>query len=378
MKGLILLKKIIIVGAGILGASTAYHLARDGADVTLIDREEPGRATDAAAGIICPWMTQRRNKAWYFLANKGAHFYPSLIEELASLGETQTGYAKVGALAIQDAGKIDKMEAMTESRMAEAPGMGQVERLSLAESMRRFPLIETEEMEGLHVAGGARVDGRALRVALVRQAISLGTRYITSDATLVQENGCITGVLIGEEIFEADRIILTAGAWLPSLLAPAGIEIDVRFEKAQLLELSMPEASETSSPVLIAPHALYVLPTQNGITLGSTHEKTTNFDTRPTIKGQVELLQKAIALMPKAGDAELTATRVGFRPYTPDSLPIIGHLPDQEHVIVANGLGASGLTIGPFLGRELSRLALGEELEIDLSLYPVDRAISAQ
>jgi len=378
MKGLILLEKIIIVGAGILGASTAYHLARTGADVTLIDREEAGRATDAAAGIICPWMTQRRNKAWYFLANKGAHFYPSLIEELASLGETDTGYAKVGALAIQDAGKIDKMEAMTESRMAEAPGMGQVERLSLEQSKRRFPLIETEEMEGLYVAGGARVDGRALRVALVRQAISLGTRYITSDASLTQENGSVTGVRIDDELLEADRIILTAGAWLPSLLAPLGIEIDVRFEKAQLLELTMPESCDSSQPVLIAPHALYVLPTKNGIMLGSTHEKTTTFDIRPTVRGQVELLQKALTLIPRSGDAELTATRVGFRPYTPDSLPIIGHLPGQEHVIVANGLGASGLTIGPFLGRELARLALGEDLEIDLSLYPVDRAITAE
>lgn len=65
----------IVVGAGILGASTAYHLAKAGAQVTLVDRQDLGQATDAAAGIICPWLTQRRNKAWYQLAKNGAKFY---------------------------------------------------------------------------------------------------------------------------------------------------------------------------------------------------------------------------------------------------------------------------------------------------------------
>ena len=66
------MKSFIVVGAGILGASAAYHLAKKGADVTLIDRGERGRATDAAAGIVCPWLSQRRNQAWYKLAKGGA------------------------------------------------------------------------------------------------------------------------------------------------------------------------------------------------------------------------------------------------------------------------------------------------------------------
>ena len=56
------MKEFIVIGAGILGASTAYHLARAGVVVTVVDRNDPGQATDAAAGIICPWLSQRRNK----------------------------------------------------------------------------------------------------------------------------------------------------------------------------------------------------------------------------------------------------------------------------------------------------------------------------
>ena len=84
-------KKIIIIGAGILGASTAYHLSKTNTDVTLIDRNEPGQATDAATGIICPWLSKRRNKAWYHLAKNGAKIYPNMIKELEEAGEKETG-----------------------------------------------------------------------------------------------------------------------------------------------------------------------------------------------------------------------------------------------------------------------------------------------
>ncbi len=94
------MNKYIIIGAGILGASTAYHLAKAGADVTVIDRRDEGQATQAAAGIVCPWLSQRRNQAWYQLAKSGAAYYPQLIAELENAGETNTGYAQVGALSV--------------------------------------------------------------------------------------------------------------------------------------------------------------------------------------------------------------------------------------------------------------------------------------
>src|SRR5690625_876331 len=92
--------KVIIIGSGIVGATTAYYLAKNNIHVTLIDRNEPGRATDAAAGIICPWLAQRRNQAWYTLAQKGARFYPELVESLATDGEEDIGYDQVGAIQL--------------------------------------------------------------------------------------------------------------------------------------------------------------------------------------------------------------------------------------------------------------------------------------
>ena len=65
-----------------------------------MDRQQVGQATDAAAGIVCPWLSQRRNKAWYKIVKGGARYYSSLIQQLEDDGETDTGYNRVGAISL--------------------------------------------------------------------------------------------------------------------------------------------------------------------------------------------------------------------------------------------------------------------------------------
>lgn len=168
------MKKVIVIGAGILGASAAYQLAVMGAEVLIIDRQDPGQATDAAAGIICPWLSQRRNQAWYRLAKAGARFYPELISQLKEGGEAHTGYARVGALSIHtDESKLDRIEERVRMRLADAPEIGVITRLSAGQTRERFPLL-AEGYASVHISGAARVDGRALRDALLHSAQQQG------------------------------------------------------------------------------------------------------------------------------------------------------------------------------------------------------------
>jgi D-amino-acid dehydrogenase len=87
------------VGARIVGASVAYHLARRGVAVVVIDGVEAGWATGAGAGIICPWTDPDDGPA-YRLGADGARYYPELISMLAEDGETGTRYQRVGALCL--------------------------------------------------------------------------------------------------------------------------------------------------------------------------------------------------------------------------------------------------------------------------------------
>jgi D-amino-acid dehydrogenase len=102
--------RVVVVGAGIVGASAAFHLAQRGAEVDLIDDDTPGRATLAGAGIICPWLSQSRDPRYEALAFAAVRYYPEIVARLAAAGETGVDYASVGGLVVGPAG--DQLEAV--------------------------------------------------------------------------------------------------------------------------------------------------------------------------------------------------------------------------------------------------------------------------
>ncbi|MFD1040565.1 NAD(P)/FAD-dependent oxidoreductase [Virgibacillus byunsanensis] len=370
------MKKYIVIGAGILGASTAYQLAKRGADVVIVDRNDKGQATDAAAGIVCPWLSQRRNKAWYQLAKGGARIYPDLIKELANDGETETGYSQVGAISLHtDLTKLVDMEKRALKRREDAPEIGEITLLNEAETHKRFPLL-AEGFGSVHVSGGARVDGRALRDALILGAQKHGATMKYGGARLEHVGAQITGVAIGDETIKADSVIATSGAWMNELLSPLGVEFDVTPQKAQIMHLQAPDLDTAKWPVVIPPTNQYMLTTDDHrIIVGSTHEDHVGFDKRVTAGGLHEILSGALKLAPGLAESTVIETRVGFRPFTPGFLPVIGPLPGYNGLLLANGLGASGLTMGPYIGSELAKLALDEKMEIDISNYDVAGAV---
>lgn len=370
------MQKIIVIGAGILGASAAYHLAKSGADVTLIDRGDKGQATDAAAGIVCPWLSQRRNKAWYQLVKGGARYYPQLIAQLEADGETETGYKRVGAISLHhDPEKLEKMAERAIKRREDAPEIGEVTILSPAETKELFPPL-AEEYGSVFVSGGARVNGKAIRNALVNAAIKYGATLLNGNASIIHESERAIGVQIEEQRLLADQVIVTAGAWSKELLETLGVTFKVTPQKAQIVHLEIPQTDTSSWPVVMPPTNQYILTFENGrVVVGATHEDEAGFDNRVTAGGVNEILSKALTAAPGLTESSILETRVGFRPFTPGFLPVIGALPQYENILLANGLGASGLTSGPYLGAELAKLALGKETEIDISLYDVNGAL---
>jgi D-amino-acid dehydrogenase len=371
------MKKIIIVGAGILGASAAYHLTKLGADVTVIDRKDAGQATDAAAGIVCPWVSQRRNQAWYKLAKGGAKYYPELIEELQKDGETDTGYKQVGAIILhREEDKIKKIQERTLKRKEDAPEIGSITPLSKEETKNSFPPL-SEDFFSVHIEGAARVDGRALRDSLLRAAVKKGAVYIHGNAKLLFECEHVKGVYADVKSLYADEVIICAGAWANELLKPLGLTFKVTYQKAQIAHLKMEDANTSAWPVVMPPSDQYLLAfDEQRIVAGATHENNIEgFDTRVTAGGLQEVFNKALETAPGLEECTFLEARTGFRPFTPGFLPVVGFVPGWRGLAAANGLGASGLTMGPYIGRELAKLALGMELEIDLKQYEIKGAL---
>ena len=362
--------RVAIIGAGVLGTSTAFHLAKAGIEVVVVDQAHAGRATAAGAGIVSPWSSGRVDPGWRVIADAGARYYPALIQHLAEAGETETGYRRVGALSVsaEDA-ELDDIEQAVRARVAMAPEGGAVTRLSPAEARALFPPLHPD-LGAVHVSGAARIDGRLLAAALWRAAERRGARFHVGRAEVLVTNGRVSGIQLGSEVVEADCVVVTAGAWAPEVLLPLGIRLAVAPQRGQITHLRL-EGVETEAWPVVLPQSSHYLLAFGGsrVVVGATRETGSGFDYRVTAAGQAEVLNQALAVAPGLGPATLIETRIGFRPVGPDLRPMLGRISGLEGLVIGNGLGPSGLTIGPFAGRLLAQVVLGEEPELDLAAY---------
>jgi D-amino-acid dehydrogenase len=189
--------RVAIIGAGVLGASTAFHLALAGAEVVMADQAHAGRATAAGAGIVSPWSSGRVDPDWRRIAEAGARYYPALIQRLADEGEAETAYRRVGALSVAaEDGELDLIEQAVRARAALALEAGTVTRLSPAQARALFPPLHPD-LAAVHVSGAARVDGRLLAAALRQAAERRGARFLAGEAGLLARDGRVNGIRLG-------------------------------------------------------------------------------------------------------------------------------------------------------------------------------------
>lgn len=138
------------------------------------------------------------------------------------------------------------------------------------------------------------------------------------------------------------------------------------------------QASTEQWPVVMPPTDQYILAfADRNIVVGATHENdVVGYDTAVTAGGMQEILNKGLQTASGLADCSLNEIRVGFRPFTADFLPVLGRVQGWNKLIVANGLGSSGLTMGPFLGEQLAKLAMNQQVDIPLEDYALEHAIN--
>jgi glycine/D-amino acid oxidase-like deaminating enzyme len=359
--------RVVVVGSGIAGAAAAYHLARRGVDVVVVDDARPGVATAAGAGIVSPWATV--DEARFALAGAAAGYYPELVAALAEDTDEPTSYSVVGGLVTgRDEGALREVHRLVAARVAAHPAAGEASLLEPAPARALFPPL-APGLAAVHVSGGARVDGRQLRASLLDAARRRGAELRTGTAA-----SAVDGVRVDGERLDADSVVLAAGAWSAELLGPFGIRLPVAPQRGQITHLEVP--GDTGRWPVVSPldsgHYLLAFP-GGRVVAGATRETGSGFDHRVTAAGQLEVLEQALAVAPGLRDATLLETRVGFRPATPDGLPVLGPLPGHPRIVMATGFGPTGLTMAPLAGALLADVVLGEEPRLDLTPYLPDR-----
>lgn len=361
------MKKVAIVGAGIVGATASYYLSKEAdIEVTVFDHGY-GQATKAAAGIISPWFSKRRNKAWYKMARLGADFYVDLLADLEKSGQQVDFYQRSGVFLLKkDDSKLEELYDLALQRRDESPLIGELAILDQAAASSLFPGLEGFERL-LYASGGARVDGQLLVSRLLEAS---QVKVIKKEVSL---KSLSSGYQIDNQVF--DQVILSTGAWLGHMLEPLGYEVDVRPQKGQLRDYQVPQDMGTY-PVVMPEGEWDLIPFPGGkLSLGATHENDMGFDLTVDETLLDQMVVAASPFYPALAEIISSGERVGIRAYTSDFSPFFGQVPSLSGVFAASGLGSSGLTTGPIIGYHLAQMLQGRSGVLDPADYPTERYI---
>ncbi len=335
------MKRVAIVGAGIVGVSAAYTLKKHGISVDVYDANY-AQGTSAAVGIICPWVNQRRNKKWFKLANDGADFYLELIKDFPN----QEFYQANGTL-ITHPTRLESLYDLAKTREANSQAMQEVLLLDKSEVGERIP-DQIKKSDAIYVKGGAQVDGKKLLETLLK---SQSIDVIPKKVRIV--DGMIDGI-------SYDAIIIACGPWINEV---SDYKFDVYPQKGQLIEIN--DFFEGSDyPVIMPKGELDILFGDAGkLVIGASHENHKD-DTLRDRNVEKQLIEDAKEWIDGIDESMISGYRIGIRAYTPKNEPFYGPVND-EGLYVASGLGSSGLTVGPIIGHRIAMDILGVPTNFD-------------
>lgn len=369
-------KKIAIIGGGIVGSTAAYFLSQldsgNNFDVTMFD-DGNGQATKAAAGIISPWLSKRRNKKWYNLARDGA----TLLKQISKQSKMpESIYNQCGTIITrEDSTKLQGLYQLAESRLDETDTIGDIKELTSNEVMRYVPIIDNS-FPGILVTGGARLNGDKYLSYLTKIAKNNNLTVIRQSVSINKDGN----IELDGKIMDFDNIILATGAWTKQILEEQlPLDVDVRPQKGQLIELSTAHilGSNVEMPVIMPEGESDFIPLGNRhLVVGASHENDKGFDLSADADIIDELLNSAHSMSSQINAENLIRVKIGTRAYTSDFAPFFGNIPGYEKILVGSGLGSSGLTTGPLVGKILAEM-IADKVDYDIEEYrkPIENYI---
>lgn len=271
------------------------------------------------------------------------------------------------ALLKKDDSKLDGLYQHAETRLEESPIIGELS-IKNARTLPEFAGFERY----LYASGGARVEGAELTATLIEAS---GFEKVEGQVTLTPLDND-TYEINGQTF---DKVILACGAWLGQMLSPLDFEVDVRPQKGQLRDYFFEGMNTGKLPVLMPEGELDVIPFAGGkISVGASHENDKGFDLTVDEAVLEGLEEEAKTYFPELSTAKSFSERVGTRAYTSDFSPFFGEVLELKNVFVASGLGSSGLTTGPLIGKNLVDLVMNRPGNLDSKDYPVANYIKRQ
>ena len=356
-------RRIAVVGGGIMGASIAYHLAKRGAEVHLLEKRAP--ATGATANSFA-WINagSKRPRAYYDLNHLGMAGWRRLQHELGPRLVMQWG----GTLQWQ--AEPGRAEAFRRAVAAQQAWGYNTRLVDVAEMRRLVPALEPGAVSaGSFCDEEGTVDPVSATKLLLEAATAHGAvvRHPATVAAFDMDGTSVRGLRLGDETMAVDAVVLATGVDLPVLGALLGVAVPMA-ESPGLLAHTTPHA-RLLERVLVAPGATLKQLPGGEIVTGVDFGGSSSRDTSAAMGHK--LLDGASRLVPRLTDTSLDRVTLGFRVLPADGQPIIGRVASRPNVYLA--AMHSGITLSPTVG-QLAAIELLEQVEVDLlTPYRVER-----
>lgn len=335
--------KVVVVGGGITGCFCAYMLSKSGFSVTLIDREGIGRcATRYNPGGINPLHGPGIPGVLSDLALNSYQLHQQMQADIEKRsGMNYEGHLVSRLELAMSADEVADLENAfnlyneTEGFSAEWVDLGQLN--------MNGTQITDGVVRAMMTQGNGMVESLTYAEAVAKCAEQFGTRIVQAEVLDVEvSDGRAVGVKTLEGDFECDHIVMATGAWFAEASEWFGVDLPVTPLKGQLLLAELPWG-QLPCHVMHGMTGLYATPSGQ-VWIGGTQEAV-GFDDSTTAEGREKILTAVERFIPDIRNLKVVEQVAGFRPVTPDRLPVIGRIPGFENALIASGAGVKGMLL---------------------------------
>ncbi len=414
--------KVIVLGSGVIGVTTAYYLARAGHEVTVVDRQaEPAQETSFAnAGEVSPgysspwagpgvpvkaikWLLMRHGPLviwpkldpvmWWWmlkmLRNCTAERYAINKSRMIPIAEysrdclralrAETGikYDERSQGTLQLFRKQKQLDGTAEDIAVLKQTGVPFEVLDPAGCIAVEPGLATAKVKfvgGLRLPQDETGDCHMFTQALAVEAARLGVqfKFNTSIERLVAEGDRITGVATSAGTLQADAYVAALGSWSPRMLKPIGVSVPVYPVKGYSITVPMIDAAGApESTVMDESYKVAITRLGDRIRVGGTAE-ISGYSSSLDAARRATLDHSLTDMFPRGGDLSKATFWCGLRPMTPDGPPVIGAT-RYSNLHLNTGHGTLGWTMACGSGRVLADMLSGRKPDIDVSELAVSR-----
>ncbi len=363
---------IVIVGGGVIGLTTAYELAGQGASVTVLEQGQFGQeASWAGAGILYPGCAGKGREPDSKLRALSYSRWSELSCELADLSGIDNGFRNCGGINIGFQGEVELQREMEKWAL---DGVD-VEWLDSDGIKLHERCLEANIDFGFRLPGLCQVRNprhlKALYASCLRKGVKLVSGAPVVDWQVDGEKVLAARVLSSMTPIAGSAFVVTAGAWTERLLSPLEIKTSIVPVRGQIVLLNSTSCA-LNHVIEVGPR--YLVPRNDGRILVGSTEEWVGFNKGNTAEGVESLLEFAFRLIPDLKNASIERFWSGLRPRTPSGQPIIGAATGFENLYVAAGHFRAGLQLSPATGKLIRQLILGQPLSVSLSSFKVTQS----